>query len=386
MDSKNPPTMKTKPIFLDLANSDTRDICELANATAFEMGDDGFAKLAPFGDSQYLLEENGKQTKIIQRVSRENAPKIIAGFNGLFGKVKRWFKAASIWNGHPDHPINGHLYPDKQPKGVFRELEVRDNGIYVKPLFNEAGADLINSGKKLYFSVRWTAEKTGEKDGADVFEPINVVSAGLTPNPNLPTELLNSGGQNQTSEMNKQVLLAALAVAGIVDLSNESTDVQIAEAIRKLGTQAASVATLTNDRTAAENSAKTAQEQATTLINERNTLITHLVNEKQKVGAITEAERATWERRLTSDFANEWPSFSALEPKVKTTGHTAASGDRRGGITEAASASKKLVEMANERASKHPDFRGNRELAYAESYRAVCLENPGLFEQTKLAS
>lgn len=385
MDCKNLPTMKTKPT-LDLANSDTHDICSLANATAFEMGDDGFALLAPFGDSVYSLEEKGKKTKVIQRVSRENAPKIIEGFNSLFGKVKRWFKAASIWNGHPDHPSTGHMYPDKQPKGVFRELEVRDSGIYVKPLFNEAGADLINSGKRLYFSVRWTAEKTGEKDGVDVMEPINVVSVGLTPNPNLPTELLNDGGQNQTLEMNKQLLLSALAFAGIMDLSNESTDVQIAEAIRKIGTQAASVATLTNDRKIAEDKAKTTAEQVVTLTNERKTLITHLVDEKQKAGAITEAERATWERRLTSDFANEWTGFAELKPKVKTEPDEAAKGSRRGGITEAASASKKLVEIANERVAKHPRKDDNWELAYAESYQAACRDNPGLFEQSKLPS
>ena len=71
-------------------------------------------------------------------------------------------------------------------KGLFNELQVRENGLYVRPLFNDARAQLLEGGRKLFFSGRWPAKQTGTKDGMPVFEPFSVISIGLTPNPNLP--------------------------------------------------------------------------------------------------------------------------------------------------------------------------------------------------------
>lgn len=367
-----------KPSRYDLTNESRSDAYVFCNASALEIDDDGMALLAPFGDSHYQIDDgSGKTRTIIQRVSRENAPKIVEGFNSLFGKVKRWFKAATIYNGHPDHPETTHLYPDKEPKGLFKDLEIRDNGIYFRPIFNERGVELINSAKKLFPSVRWNAVKTGQKDGKDVLEPLNIVSVGLTPNPNLPTELMNEFGRGAKTDtiMEKRHIIAALVAAGMLDLSNDSTEVQIAKAISDLGTKAASVPTLTNERTQA-----TAQVQS--LSNERKTLIEHLVNEKQKTGAITEAENKVWVRRLTTDFANEWVDFQKLEgKKVKTETNPGANGERRSNIPEATSASQRLIALANERMTKHPEYETNRSRAYMESYRAVCSENPTLVEQ-----
>lgn len=364
----------------DLANDGRTECFVFCNAAALDIEDDGMALLAPFGDSHYQVDDGtGKTRTIIQRVTRENAPKIIEGFNGLFGKVKRWFKAATIYNGHPDHPDTSHLYPDKEPKGVFKDLEIRDKGIYFRPIFNERGVELINSSKKLFPSVRWNAAETGEKDGKKVLEPFNIVSVGLTPTPNLPTELMNDFGRGAKLDtiMEKRLLIAALIAAGVKDLTNESTDIQITAVIADLGSRAATVPTLTNERTQATS-------QVTTLSNERKTLIEHLVNEKQKAGGITEAENKVWVRRLTSDFANEWPDFSKLEgKKVKTESAAGVDGSRKTPIPEAASAGEKILALTNERMAKHPQYNTNRSLAYTESYRAVLSENPALAEQIK---
>lgn len=354
----------------DLANSGTELFCiHNANLT---VGTDGFALLAPFGDSHYSLEDpNGGTISVIQRVTPEGAKRAIEGFNSLFSKAKRWFQGAPIFNGHPDRKGKEDQYPDKEVKGLFTELEVRDNGLYVRPIFNKAGVDLLNAGKKLFLSVRWTAEQTGEKDGKMVLEPINVVSIGMTPDPNLPTELMNSAGQ-PPEQMNKKLIIAALIAAGF-DVANEASDEQVGSRLTDLAKAAATARTLENAKAEFETKAKAAEARVATLENERNKLLEHVLTDRQKAGAITEAQRAVWERRVKADFTNEFPALVAVESqKIKTEGDQNVSGSRRDSSPD--SAIKKLVDLTHERMDKNG---GDYETAYLD----VCNANPEIFKQ-----
>lgn len=354
----------------DLANSGNELFC-IANATV-EVGEDGFALLAPFGDSHYTLPDpKGGTISVIQRVTPESAKRAVEGFNSLFSKAKRWFRGAPIFNGHPDRKGMENQYPDKEVKGLFRELEVRENGLYVRPLFNDAGVELLNSGKKLFFSVRWTAEQTGEKDGKMVLEPINVVSIGMTPNPNLPTELLNSAGQ-PPEQMNKKLIIAALIAAGF-DVANEASDEQVGSRLADMAKAASNARTLENSKAEFETKAKAAEARVATLENERNKLLEHVLTDRQKSGAITEAERPVWERRVKADFTNEFPALVGIESqKIKTETNPNATGSRRD--SSADSAIKKLVDLTHERMDK---CGGDYETAYQD----VCNANPEIFKQ-----
>lgn len=377
---------------------------DLTLANALSLDNEGWALLAPYGDSQYPIPDGkGGHTTVIQRITKASAQTMVDTWNSTLSRVKRFFRGGPIYSGHPDRPGMEHVYPDKEVKGLFNELQVRDNGLYVRPLFNDAGAQLLDSGRKLYFSGRWPARQTGTKDGLPVFEPFSVTSIGLTPNPNLPTEMLNSktgagatedgagarGKTPDTTMNDRQKLLAALISAGILTLNNEATDEQIVTAIRGLHTQAATVTTLTNERdtlkttlaardTEVANLKKAATDSATQFENERKTLITHSLDRAQKLGAITEADRKVWEGRLTRDFANEFPAFEKLAPTVKTDPNPAASGARRDAHNAPNEAASKLISLTNERMTKHPEYQENRSKAYLESYNAVCAENPAL--------
>lgn len=379
---------------------------DLTLANALSLDNEGWALLAPYGDSHYPIPDGkGGHTTVIQRITKESAQAMVETWNSTLSRVRRFFRGGPIYSGHPDRKGWEHLYPDKEIKGLFNELQVRDNGLYVRPLFNDAGAQLLEGGRKLYFSGRWPARQTGTKDGMPVFEPFSVTSIGLTPNPNLPTEMLNAKpaagaaetgagarGANPTDTMNeRQKLLAALISAGILTLNNEATDDQIVAAVRGLHAQAATVTTLTNERdtlkttlaardTEVTNLKAAATASATQFENERKTLITHSLDRAQKLGAITEADRKVWEGRLTRDFANEFPAFEKLAPTVKTDGNPAASGARRDAHTAPNEASSKLISLTNERIAKHPEFESNRSKAYLETYNAVCAENPALVE------
>ena len=397
--------IRTITFWNDAANKGGDEDLTLANALTLD--NEGWALLAPFGDSHYPIPDGkGGHTTVIQRITRDTAQTMVETWNSTLSRVKRFFRGGPIYSGHPDQPGMAHLYPDKEVKGLFNELQVRDNGLYVRPLFNDAGAQLLEGGRKLFFSGRWPARQTGTKDGMPVFEPFSVTSIGLTPNPNLPTEMLNSKpgagatengagarGTNQTENpMNeRQKLIAALISAGILTLNNEATDEQVVTAVRGLHSQAATVTTLTNERDTLKTTLAARETEVTSLKaaatasatqfeNERKTLINHSLDRAQKLGAITEADRKVWEGRLTRDFANEFPAFEKLAPTVKTDADPNANGGRRDAQSTAANAAKRLVDLTNERKAKHPEAQSDPQKAYRDSFNAVCGENPALVE------
>jgi len=362
---KTNPRIRTITLWNEAAAENDTDLT-LANALSID--NEGWALLAPYGDSQYPIpNENGGHTTVIQRITKESAQAMVETWNSTFSRIKRFFRGGPIYSGHPDRKGFEHLYPDKEVKGLFNELQVRDNGLYVRPLFNDAGAQLLEGGRKLYFSGRWPARQTGTKDGMPVFKT----------------------NQTENPMNERQKLIAALISAGILTLNNEATDEQVVTAVRGLHAQAATVTTLTNERdtlkttlaardTEVTNLKKAATDTATQFENERKTLITHSLDRAQKLGAITEADRKVWEGRLTRDFANEFPAFEKLAPTVKTDADPNASGGRRDAQRTPNEAAGKLITLTNERMAKHPEYESNRSKAYLETYNAVCMENPAL--------
>ena len=323
-------------------------------------GGDGWALLAPFGDaSNMAVLENAAafvkafpeipvvdgRVPVIQRITAESAARLVDRWNGVSARVKRWVKGAPIFYGHPDGPDKAR-YPDRSEKGVMAGLEVRADGLYGKPVFNEAGAALLNSGEKLFFSARFDAEPSGVEDGKLVYEPTGYVSAGLTPNPNLATTLLNSTpvaeGADQSglqqmavpvvdaldkvsdkgvSQMNKQQLVAALAAHG-VSLANDAADADITAAIASLAQKASGAASLANEVTALKGQVEALNTEkaalAASLANEQSAHRKSLVSSAVSDGRITAAEAALWEGRLAASLANESAALAGLPRKVKT--------------------------------------------------------------------
>lgn len=336
---------------------------EFTNGNQVALGEDGFALLAPFGDSYYPLTIGGKTVTVVQRITKENATEMANAFKSVVGKVSRWLRGSPIYFGHPDDPQTGHKYPMKDQVGMFADLEVRENGLYVRPMFNEKGAQILEKPDKYYFSGRWPVKKTGVKDGMAVFEPINVTSIGMTRNPNLPTEMLN----HKQDTMDRKQLIALLAKSGIT-LSNEATDDQIAAALDGFGAAKKTAETqLANERKTLETvNAELARVKSESEAS-RKAEITSLINERLVSGVITEAEKALWEGRLTHNFANESKALAELQPKLKTSQNRAVSGDRARNPQGNKEASKKLLQFANEAANEIT--KGNPKISPEEAYR-----------------
>lgn len=167
-------------------------------ANALKLGEDGWAQIAPFGDhpGMALVDDGmGGQKKVpaIQRINASTAGQMVAEFREATRGPKKFLAGRPIYKGHPDVPGMEFRYPDKNPKGVFAALEIRDDGFYGQPVLTPEGTQLVQSGEANRLSGRWSAEPTGEKDamGREIFAPTVLISAGLTNTPNLPVQMMN---------------------------------------------------------------------------------------------------------------------------------------------------------------------------------------------------
>lgn len=347
-------------------------IVQLANQV--DILEDGWAMLAPFGDFPGVALTNDGPRPAVQRVDREAGEALARSLKGFAGKASRFFRGVPIFAGHPDVPQLAHRYSDPEPKGTVADLQVRDTGIFIRPVLTEAGADLVNSGEKLGFSAYVRADVIGSSDDKLVTRWNRLNSAALTQHPNLPVELVNS---KQPEAMSNPIIIAAIVAAG-VQIANEASEAAIAQSIRSIAEERTKATQLANER-ATQITALTerATQAETTLANERAERVKELLDERVTSGAITEAERAVWERRLKADFSNEAPSLRDLGVRLHTHSRTAGNGDRK----SASSSGKSTVDLINEAVAGVRQAQPG--LSYQEAYAAACRQNPTLFTRSE---
>lgn len=362
-------------------------LVQLGNAIT--VGDDGWAMLAPFGDHPGVAFTRDGRREAVQRVSRETGEALRKSLLSLKGKAARFFRSVPIFNGHPDVPAVADRFPDATVKGTVGDLQVREDGIYVRPVFNDAGADLVNSGERLGLSAYVDARVIGEEAGKLIAEWTTLRSVGMTPHPNLPVEMLNSqergvdGAHNpEDPTMNTQALIAALSAAGI-QIANATEDAVLA-GVRALHERLTAAVTAANAKDGDLAGLKTERdglkartdELTTQLANEQDARRKDLLDERVTSGAITEAERALWDGRLKASFANESAALRALPAKVKTAAVLANAGERRANGTLAGT-----VQLINEAIAEVRT--GQPGMSYQEAYTHVVRTKPELFSEVK---
>ena len=355
------------------------------------IGEDGFAQLAPYGDHEGVAHfADGRRAVAVQRYDQAGAERMVEHFNSLGARLKRAFRVGlNIYHGHPDMPGGERLWPDHETKGTIAELETRADGLYGRPIFNNAGEELLSGSHKIGFSVRVGSEPVPGVQ--NVFRPVTLKSVGLTDKPNLPVEFLNSlnGGSGSAGKptkpkpiMNRTQMEALLKQHGI-EFANEASDeqlmAQLSEALGQRSEFSNSAQTLTTER-------DTLHTQVATLATERDAARTEFANERDAridlvlgnaigEGRIPEADRDQWRRRLQADFANEAAALARLEPAqaLPSKSRTAGLGvrDKADFANEAARRDKLNNLVAAKRSAG---------LSYDAAFAAVEKENPALFE------
>lgn len=186
------------------------DEYSLANSLAMA---DGWALLAKFGDWPNRGVD-GKRKPVIQRFTRRAAEAIVSNFRSISGRIRRAIVGNPIYNGHPDSPEYGHLWPDKSSHGSVADMEVRENGLWIKPVLTLTGSRLVEDGKDR-LSARWNVRNTGEEEnGIPIAEPFQLLSVGLVPVGNIPGPSLVNAKTIPPMNAHRDLLIQLLAKLG----------------------------------------------------------------------------------------------------------------------------------------------------------------------------
>ena len=376
------------------------EVIESTNESA--MGEDGWMRLAPFGDfaatGVWRAPGGGarKTVPVVQRIDRESATAIVESFNSFGGRLLRFVRGLPILNGHPNSPTRGDEYPDKRELGLVTKMEVRDDGLYALPAFNGAGEEVMKTTKGLAPSAHFSARAVVKEGDQLVMRPNRVISVGLTPRPNLPVESLNSKDEQTAQateaipEMKHDVLIAALKKYG-VEIFNSAekpaTEAEILAGLDSLGAKAVNTvvveAEILNERTRATEATQKADAAAAAIeaqrletLNERNGRIEDVLDLAQETGRITQAERSQWHPRLKTNFAGEREAILKLDRKVRV--DTKLSAEDRKASQSAAGDPVKLRAIAGEKWEAHPLRKTDSSRAWIESYNEAVRENPSL--------
>jgi len=333
----------------------------------FAVGAEGWLQLAPYGDFPHRLG--------LQRVDPAAAQAMVAGFNSIWGRLKRFFTGTPLYVGHPDLPGMGNEYPDATVYGVFTELAARADGLYGRVALTPAGARLIEGRRYRSVSPHWLAEEIGAEQGHKLLRPIRLQSVGLTNRPNLPVKELGNEGEPDRLPPNSP---QSDSLTPNRLQPNAATDEQIHAAITQLKAQISDLqsaqAALANERDTLQ--AEKLQFKAQAAL-ERQARIDLLLDHALSTGRITPAERPGWAAALgnEADFAMKAVELGARAGKVKTTSVTGNLGERKLALANAQERLAVVQDLIQAKRTQGMD--------YDAAFVAVQRENPALFEAMK---
>lgn len=140
--------------------------------------------------------------KLVQVFDRQAANAIVRSFKGAKALLGRIFGASTerpIYQGHPDDPMfSARGHDNTTEYGHITDVEARDDGLYIKRRWTDAGRRLLNSGR-FEFSPRWMLSPVGQRDGRMLASPYKLLSAGLVPRSNIPGSAANAGDPDPTT-------------------------------------------------------------------------------------------------------------------------------------------------------------------------------------------
>ena len=126
--------------------------------------------------------------KGLQRVTFEVARLLEDNFHSLRGLLARRFGGLPVYVGHPDDPEYagqpGHS--DTRAHGWIVDLRAKQDGLYGEIRWSKSGRELIDNANYKFFSPRWVMRSAGN----GVFEPVRMLSVGLTNTPNIPGDVI----------------------------------------------------------------------------------------------------------------------------------------------------------------------------------------------------
>lgn len=350
----------------------------------FTLQQEDWLQLTPIGEFPH---EAG-----VQRVDKAAVDEMVANFNSLRSRFSRRFGGLPFYIGHPDVPAFANKFPDRKAYGWVMDLEARADGLHGKVKWSEAGKELVANAHYKFFSPYWGAKEIGMENiggrRTKVFRPIELVSVGLTNEPNIPVLPLSNEQTAPTTMKLPDWLIQLLGLSA--DVTEEQAKTALSNCVNERNTLTTAKQTLANEKATADG-ALTAEKTAhsttrTTLEGERDAAQTKFANERKarttllldlaiQDGRITPAQRPQWQADLDKEFDTKSVALANQAPQMNTRPQTGALGDRKQeadqGLT---TAQNQLLALANEKA------RNNPALGFDRAWNEACAEKPELFK------
>lgn len=275
------------------ANTDGPSLLGAANELSSAPTPGQWLKLAEYGDWPHPAG--------LQRFNQPAAENMVRHFQSLWGRLRRRFGGVPLYVGHPDDPTfagqSGH--EDTRAYAWVTSLEARPDGLYILPRWSEAGRELLHNAFYKFLSPRWQLRPLGN----GTFEPIRLISIGLTNHPNIPGEAIANEMSPISAPCTENILPRLLDVLELDSslppealLANAEHLAQVARDTRAAQVESARFYRLATDADAARQEAERRAEV------ERSARIEVILDAAEWRGQIPSAERTHWREQFQSDF------------------------------------------------------------------------------------
>ncbi len=298
----------------------------ICTANMAGVADGEWALISPYGDH---ASPDGSYT---QRFSREQAEKVVKTWNSITGTAARAFKnvmhglgarfSTPVWEGHPE--TDKQRWPKEKLLAEITDIRTGNDGLEGRVTWNARGATKRAAGALYPSPLWWHWPPSGEPPS--VF-PELLESVGMVATPNIssvpawtqngafdPSSNLASQSEAENQETKTANIMDRNKILTLLGLAADATDEQIDAALKGVGTTANALQTANAAKVGLETQLATAntaraesETKVTALTGERDQLTTAnaalvkgVLDLAEKRGAITPAERADFQARVTT--------------------------------------------------------------------------------------
>jgi hypothetical protein len=315
--------------------------------TEFELSaQDDYLQLSPIGVFPH--------PRGLQNVDKAALEAIVKNFKSFFSRLGRRFAGLPFYVGHPDVQGYSNSYSDRKAYGWIMDLEAREDGLYGRTKWSAAGRELIRNGHYKFLSPTWSVENIGNNSGQPVYRPTQLISVGLTNEPNLPVlplansdsaaepntlagipiEFGNYSKASERSELNLQAPDGGItadpdstAEGKMDDLQKTppgSAPVSDSAALSDLSTSVVNhrIASVEKDNQVLEKRISTLEQSLANcqreLADVQHRLITTILDNAIADIRIFPAERARWHTALQDDFKATYEHLANAKPLLRS--------------------------------------------------------------------
>ncbi|HEV8542362.1 MAG TPA: DUF935 family protein [Verrucomicrobiae bacterium] len=306
-------------------------------------------QLSPYGDFPH--------SRGLQRMDRPVADGMVARFNSFRARLGRLFGGVPVYVGHPDM-ANSNELADRKAYGWIMELEAREDGLYGRVKWSDAGTELLQNAHYKYLSPYWEAREIGNANGRRIYQPAALISVGLTNQPNIPVKpLANEIHPASVASIGKELQTgidareSVLACDSPLPLSEHPTEPKAPEDWRPPGPVG---------------------EPQADCVAEPDERIRQVLESALAWGAITPAEESKWQALLANDFDRTKGVIDKLPAAaLRTFSRTLDLGPRKGELTS--------LQNRRDRIQEAVLAKVRLGLSYDEAWQSVKREHAGWF-------